>query len=272
MMSYTEQNTAQTVCLAISEILISWFYKVPILFSKKLIKFYLLFLLISTVATFVIKKVIFKDKKKFILITHRNIQTKKICNILFFEIVKNNNRLDNYFASFYIKIVRTGILNLVFDKKNNIFFFNIPHNNKDSLNNMAEIEIYKELLNVICTQETNNMDIFIYDTHDRYIDTFCMMFGEKSLITGNRVLLKNAHIFYSYLNKKLIDFYSIDMILSNKNIISVLEMLRSLEEDNQALQKIYYYYNNSSLKSDKNSIVFYLIKMAKFLNSTIYYL
>ena len=271
-MSYTEQNTAQTVCLAISEILISWMYKVPILFSRNLIKFYVLFLLIFIVSTFVIKKVIFTDKKKYILITHRNIQTKKICNILFFEIVKNNNRLDNYFDNFYLKIVSTGILNLVFDKKNNIFFLNIPNNSKDSVNNMAEIEIYKELLNVISAQETNNMDIFIYDTHDRYIDTFCMMFGEKSLITGNRVLLKNAHIFYSYLNKKLIDFYSIDMMLSNKNIISVLEMLRSLEEDNQALQKIYYYYNNSSLKSGKNCIIFYLIKMAKFLNSTIYYL
>lgn len=274
-MNYTEQNTAQTVFLNISDILISWIHQA--LFSfKKLLKFFNLyifyFLIFILIFMLIIKKFIIKDKKKYILITHRNIKTKKICNILFFEINKNNNKFDIYFNNFNMKIVNTGILNLVFDKKNNIFFFNISSKVKELSDNIAEIEIYKELLNIINAQEVKNIDIFIYDTHERYIDTFCMMFGEKSLITGNRILLKNSHIFYIYLNNILIDFYSIDMLLSNKNIISVLEMLRSLEEDNQALQKIYYYYNNSDLKLDSNNIVFYLLKIAKFLNKTIYYL
>lgn len=230
---------------------------------------------ISYICDSYIQGIFFKDQKKYILITHRNIQTKKICNILFFEINKNNHKIENYLSNFNMRIVSTDLLNLVFDKKNNIFFFNISNilsNSNNVSDNISEIEIHKELLNIINTQDTKNIDIFIYDTHDRYIDTFCMLFGEKSLITGNRILLKNAHIFYVYLNNILINFYSVDMLLNNKNIISVLEMLRSLEEDNQALQKIYYYYNSCDLKVDKNSIVFYLFKIAKFLNKTIYYL
>lgn len=271
-MQYTDQNTAQTVFLTISDILLLWISRVREFFLKlfNIGKLSILYLAIFLLLICLIKNYLFKDKKKYILITHRNIQTKKICNILFFEIHKNNSRIDNYLSNFDLKIVRTDMLNLVFDKQNNIFFLHIIPYKQDILYNIAEIEIFKELLNILNNQETKNIDIFIYDTHDRYIDTFCMMFGEKSLITGNRVLLKNAHIFYSYLNNILIDFYSVDMILSNKNIISVLEMLRSLEEDNNALQKVYYHYNDTAFKLDKKGVIFYLFKIAKFINRVMY--
>lgn len=68
---------------------------------------------------------------------------------------------------------------ILFLIKKIIFFFNISFKVKELSDNIAEIEIYKELLNIINSQEVKNIDIFIYDTHERYIDTFCMMFGEK---------------------------------------------------------------------------------------------
>ena len=194
-------------------------------------------------------------RQKYILITHRDINTKQICNFVLINFTSNiKNILNSSLNYLDNKNKLTSINNIFIYKNNNISgVFRTKNSDTQSL--------YNELQTNLSLIKNKNIDIYLYDTHDRYIDTLCYLFGEKELIRKNNIFTNKNTFFTSKINNTNIHFYLIDEILKLKNQILVLEMIQTIKIEDQALQKIYYY----DIKDYNLSIVKLLLKIVIFI-------
>jgi hypothetical protein len=264
-MSYSSSYNAQSISTLITDLLIHNIQILQVRLSLYALKIYLLCLnnfkfffisaaIVLSLLIYFIYCVFFVAHQKYILITHRDINTKVICNILVYKLPKNFNLAKQQLT------LDTNKIQLI-NNKNNMMFKSLNLNFLCLKQKKFQGELYNQLVKILFHNDNVKVDIYIYDTHNRYIDLLCTLFGENELIQSNFSLMSKKYIFSTQVYNKKIKFYSVDKILKKQNI-TILEMVQTLDAEYQALQKIYYY----DINQKQHNIIFkYLLKITKFI-------